>query len=182
MMSETNNPILSLGTLGWDQGFEATGFYPEDLPEDWRLTYLSNELDRVAIPLSLLDELEADDIEEWAEDTHEQFRFYLSVPPDITAGAQAAALARLSPLQEQLLGVIALQPLTVDEVLAEEVSSLQKDGAIALVETVDELSPMGMRRLIERLRAEQIDTLLFAPGPGLIVNLENAETISSLLG
>jgi hypothetical protein len=41
---------------------------------------------------------------------------------------------------------------------------------------------MVMRELLERLKEQQVDTLLFVPGAGLIANLANAETISALLG
>ncbi len=178
-MSETYTPQLKLGTVGWEDGFEQSGFFPEDLPEDWRLTYLSNELDRVAIPLSALDDLEEEDIEEWAEDTHQQFGFFLLLPEEVDAEEREAALQLLAPLGEQLLGVVTPQQLSIE---AEGVHALQCDGVVAWVETRGELSPMAMRQLIEKLNEIGADTLLFVPGTGLVANLANAETISSLLG
>ncbi len=178
-MSEAYNPQLKLGTVGWEQGFEQSGFFPEDLPQDWRLTYLSNELDRVAIPLSVLEAVEPEAVEAWAEDVHEQFGFYLLLPDEVEGQRRERALRQLSPLEGQLLGGITVQPVTLEGV--EGVCSLQCDGAVAVVETRGELSPMAMRRLIERLNELEADTLLFVPGSGLVANLANAETITSLL-
>lgn len=179
-MSETYTPQLKLGTVGWENGFEQSGFFPEDLPADWHLTYLSNELDRAAIPLTALEGLEQEDIEEWAEDTHEQFGFFLLIPEEATAEEREVAQHLLSPLREQLLGVISLQSASTDRF--EGVLSLQSEGTVAVAEVEGELSPMAMRQLIEKLNDLGADTLLFVPGAGLVANLANAETISSLLG
>lgn len=181
-MSETYTPQLKLGTVGWEVGFERSGFFPEDLPEDWRLTYLSNEVDLVAIPLAGLDGVEQEDIEEWAEDTHEQFGFFLLVSAQTTVEQQEAALQLLSPLGEKLLGVIASQASLSLEEDSGGAYSLQYDGEVAWVEVAGELPPMAMRQLIEQLSEIEVDTLLFVPGAGLIANLANAETIASLLG
>ncbi|MBT8007729.1 MAG: DUF72 domain-containing protein [Gammaproteobacteria bacterium] len=192
-MSEAHSPQLKLGTIGWEQGFEADHFYPDDLPEDWRLTYLSNELDRVAIPVLALQGVDEETVEEWEEDTHEQFRFYLWATSSDTPSQVAEALEQLSPLGEKLCAVLSEQPLTLNfstvllqpQTLKEtmgEIQLLSVGGEVAIVEAQQELSPMVMRELLERLKGQQVDTLLFVPEAGLIANLANAETISALLG
>jgi hypothetical protein len=105
----------------------------------------------------------------------------------------AEALEQLSPLGEKLCAVLSEQPLTLNfsTVLLQpqrlkeavgEIQSLSVGGEVAIVEVQQELSPMVMRELLERLKEQQVDTLLFVPGAGLIANLANAETISALLG
>lgn len=52
------------------------GFYPADLPEDWRLDFYCNEFRAVVVPIEIWQKIDADDLEEWQENAHEQFRFY----------------------------------------------------------------------------------------------------------
>jgi hypothetical protein len=182
-MSASYTPQLKLGTVGWESGFEQSGLYPEDLPQEWRLTYLSNECDRVAIPLARLDGVDEAAVEEWAEDTHAQFAFYLLAPSGATAAQIGRALAQLEPLAERLLGVVRGEPCPLQGAeAAAEVVQLRVDGEVALVETDKALSPMALRQLIEQLNRAGVETLLFVPGSGLVANLANAETIAALLG
>jgi hypothetical protein len=40
---------LLLGVVGWDREDWVGCYYPEDLPEDWRLAYLANDADAVML-------------------------------------------------------------------------------------------------------------------------------------
>lgn len=174
-MSEKHTPQLRLGTVGWNRGFEAAGFYPEDLPEEWRLTYLSNELDCVLIPAALLDSVDRETFEEWVEDTHERFGFYTE-----EGGKQPSWVSEL--LGEQWLGNVSFEIVSDQALAAEGIDQLQIGNQVAVVEVAGELSPMAMRKLLERLKIDQVDTLLWQPGPGLVTNLSHAQTIAALLG
>lgn len=50
-MSNFNPPRrLLLGTVGWERADWLAGYYPDDLPPDWRLAYYGNDCDCVFIP------------------------------------------------------------------------------------------------------------------------------------
>lgn len=213
--SEEKVPLLQLGLLGWSDGFRRSGFFPDDLPSEWRLTYLSNELDCVAVPAEALHGLNSEMVEEWAEDTHDQFGFYLFLADcNPRQGEQRyrfrGLLQQLEPLGDQLVGILVgadcmasdiallqrvlqgegrqelpvcrLAELHSDGLSVEGVCSLQGGNGVALLHAKRELTPMAMRRVVELLKREGIDTLLFVPAEGLRANLQNVETISTLLG
>ncbi len=214
-MSEEKRPLLQLGLLGWGDGLQKSGFFPDDLPSEWRLTYLSNELDCVAVPLEGLHDLDPEMVEEWAEDTHDRFGFYLLLPGFNPRQEDQLHLFRnllqqLEPLGEQLVGILVGADRTESDIsllqhmlqregrsqvplcqltdlhpegLSEEgICSLQGGDGVALLHAERELTPMAMRRVVELLRSEGVNTLLFVPAEGLRVNLQSAETISELLG
>jgi len=66
---------IVVGACDWDHPQWRKTFYPEDLPEDWRLSYYANEFSAVLVPQEKWQSEEAD-FEQWAEDVPEGFRFY----------------------------------------------------------------------------------------------------------
>ena len=78
--SDIENPLILLMSRGWDHDGWENEFYPDDLPQDWRLSYYANEFHGVVVPET--DWLEINDCEEWVENVHEEFRFYLELTTD----------------------------------------------------------------------------------------------------
>lgn len=68
---------LVIGARGWDHPQWAGSFFPDDLPEDWRLTYYSNEFSGVLVPVSLWRVADAKSVRAWKEAVAEEFLFYL---------------------------------------------------------------------------------------------------------
>ncbi len=66
---------MQIGSIDWNHFHWFDSFYPESLPEEWRLTYYANEFPCVLLPAAL-----ASDIGRWQEDTHETFRFHVAFP------------------------------------------------------------------------------------------------------
>jgi len=66
---------IRVGACGWDQTHWQGSFFPDDLPDDWRLSYYANEFSTVLVPEY---EWKAADVdfEQWAEDVPDDFRFY----------------------------------------------------------------------------------------------------------
>ncbi len=75
---------MQIGSIDWNHPRWTDSFYPESLPEEWRLTYYANEFPCVLLPAA-----RAVDASRWPEDTHGTFRFYLAF-----AGAAALELER----------------------------------------------------------------------------------------
>jgi len=76
--------VIRVGACGWDQRHWQGNFFPDDLPDDWRLAYYANEFSAVLVPEN--EWCAADvDFEQWAEDVPDDFKFYLltrSLPED----------------------------------------------------------------------------------------------------
>jgi hypothetical protein len=79
----SNRPCRASGTLigarGWDHDAWVGGFYPEDLPADWRLSYYANAFRAVLVPADELHRADPDVLGQWTADVPEAFGFYLEV-------------------------------------------------------------------------------------------------------
>lgn len=75
-MALSDQAVL-LGALGWEWPEWVRGFYPEDMPEDWRLTFYNTQFGCVFLPAGLWREASVQTLEQWADDTHDQFLFLL---------------------------------------------------------------------------------------------------------
>ncbi len=105
---------VRVGACGWDPS-GLTGFYPDDLPEDWQLGYYANEFTAVWVPASDLPQDE-DELETWL-DVPEEFRFYIGVN-DAEQQDVSATLQRLQPrLGKRLAGVSSVEVGELDETL-----------------------------------------------------------------
>jgi len=70
---------IRVGACDWQHPQWQHNFYPDDLPQDWRLSYYANELSTVLVPQARWQahwQAEDADFEQWAEDVPEGFRFY----------------------------------------------------------------------------------------------------------
>jgi len=91
---------LRLGALGWNHANWQDSFYPDDLPADWQLGFYANEFNSVLVPEA---EWRANlhELEGWAEEVPENFRFYLQM-----VQRDEAEVAHLSGLLGQSLGAV----------------------------------------------------------------------------
>jgi len=69
---------LNIGAYGWKHEDWSGNFYPDDLPQDWQLTYYSNAFNCVLVPVEYWCEQKMPDCEEWLESVHEEFRFHIA--------------------------------------------------------------------------------------------------------
>jgi hypothetical protein len=113
-MANTYNEII-VSARGWMQPSWNGTFYPDDLPEDWRLSYYSNEFSAVVVPASEWVGLDTVEIERWVEDVPEEFLFYLEIEDPLTDWEQTAEV--INPLGDRLGGLL-LRPIEVGADLA----------------------------------------------------------------
>ena len=94
---------IDLVPRGWEQESWIREFYPDDLPEEWRLCYFANEFSSVLLPRATWMGVADDVVTEWAADLPAQFRIYLE-------GACAAHWGKLgrvlSAFGERVAGVV----------------------------------------------------------------------------
>jgi hypothetical protein len=81
-MSGTENELAELvvGARGWEHAQWLEAYYPDDLPEDWRLDYYANEFGCVVLPPEVWMTSDEKVIEQWLEDVEDDFLFYLELP------------------------------------------------------------------------------------------------------
>lgn len=96
---------------GWHYPDWHGDFYPDDLPEDWRLAYYGNEFRAVVVPAAYWETVDSVEVERWVEDTREQFTFYLEVVDLATDWDRFERL--LAPLFPRTGGIL-LRPTMVD--------------------------------------------------------------------
>lgn len=72
--------LVYLGAIGWEHEAWRGDFYPEDLPEDWRLSFYNTRFRCVYLPFELWRNAAADAVAGWLHDTHEGFHFVLGAP------------------------------------------------------------------------------------------------------
>jgi hypothetical protein len=65
----------------WDRPDWYGAFYPEDLPEDWRLTYFANAFESVLVPAAVWQKAALGRLAQWAGDVPPRFCFYLELGP-----------------------------------------------------------------------------------------------------
>ena len=128
-MKNTHTDII-VAAHGWSHPGWAEKFYPEDLPEDWQLSYYSNEFRAVVVPAAAWSTGDPLEIERWVEDVSEDFVFYLEVVGLQTDWAKLAEAVK--PMGEQLGGIL-LRPVEVDADLSMIASCLDEAVPIAPV-------------------------------------------------
>ncbi len=103
---------ILVGARGWDHPSWLGEFYPEDLPEDWRLAYYANAFRSVLVPAQVLVRVHESAFAGWVEDVPAGFRFYLEVSTELVAayaGESAPFVERIGPLAA-LVGGVVLRP------------------------------------------------------------------------
>ena len=100
----------------WHSNWENT-FYPDDLPEDWRFSYYSNEFSALFLRYREWSTLPRETLEAWMEDCDPHFQFLLELD---LAQYSSAAEAQLQILQPQLA-------LLVLRGSADEINAASKD-------------------------------------------------------
>lgn len=94
---------FEVGAFDWQQPAWQEDYYPDEMPDEWRLTFYANEFRCVLVPAQRWRDADAG---AWSEEVNDPFRFYfeLAQPDDVLR------LARLIPdLQPALAGAVILQ-------------------------------------------------------------------------
>jgi len=96
-MSLAIDPSLDVVPEGWWALGDAAAFYPEDLPDDWRLAYFANQFRAVLVPRAAWQAQPALDCAAWRSDVHTGFRFFLECQPAIDSQSMTLAANALGP-------------------------------------------------------------------------------------
>jgi hypothetical protein len=83
----TSLPLVLVGAMGWDKPDWRGRFYPDDLPDDWLLSYYNTQYQAVYLPATVWPAASGATWAQWLEDTQDGFCFVLepgesaAVPP-----------------------------------------------------------------------------------------------------
>ena len=110
---------LNIGAYGWKHENWSGGFYPDDLPQDWQLTYYSNAFNCVLVPVEYWCEREVPDCEDWLESVHDEFRFHIACDE---------RLLECVPLEELKASLNILKPVLASLVFLPADSSGSESG------------------------------------------------------
>ena len=161
---------------GWDHAAWSGGFYPEDLPAEWRLTYYANEFPAVIVPATAWGEAPAEQARQWYADTPEGFGFLVEGTPP--AGVETA-------LAERLVATLGPGEGDLPRLAWPEAGEVATTAGIALTRlTAEAATPPALRVAWEALSGSGASAgfLVIDGEAGVPEALERARTVAELMG
>lgn len=96
-------PAVTIAAAGWWGLADADAYYPDDLPEDWRLGYFANDHPAVYVPAPAWQGQPVESLRAWRDDVNQGFRFFLE-HPSTDAPAAPTLTQAVTALGERLGG------------------------------------------------------------------------------
>lgn len=93
MTPSTPLPDLLVTTRGWQHPDWDSSFYPDDMPDDWRLSYFANNFAGVLVSAEECEKLDIATAQAWLDELEGDFDFYLEA--DVSAGLKELLADRL---------------------------------------------------------------------------------------
>ena len=118
---------MLIGTYGWRHPQWVGTYYPEDMPEDWWLSYYSNEFSVVLVPEADILCTDKGEIEAWPDNVEDDFLFFIGFN-DLNNWAKTLSL--LEPVWP-LIGGFALND-----------QSAEPENFIEIVSGLSEVAPV----------------------------------------
>jgi len=123
---------ILIGANGWLHDEWSEQFYPDDLPDEWRLGYYGNEFSVVLVPASYWEQ-GADTVTEWLEETDESPRFVCEWPAETKTGTDVEKLLTLfSMLSDRVLGILIPVNDTPDQSMLSLLERLSQDYPVCI--------------------------------------------------
>ena len=96
-----SNHQVSVGAVGWTHPHWQGGFYPDDLPEDWMLSYYNTQFQAVYLPASVWRDASEATWQRWLTDSQEGFTFVLEPAGDPAVPPASGRVLLASPEWEK---------------------------------------------------------------------------------
>jgi hypothetical protein len=124
-------PHINLGAYGWRHAHWLDTFYPPDLPQDWQLTYYSNEFNAVMVPADYWHTDTGPDYADWLDNVHPGFQFFVECHARMLDQISSAVLGEyLENLRPQLSALVFLDD-------RQQMPEAVKDQFAALIEILE---------------------------------------------
>lgn len=160
------NESILIGTRGWCCA-PGSGFYPAELPDDWRFSYYCNNLRSVLVPQETWDHAQRADVAQWQEDSDPAFRFVIELPATLspleTLSRREQALEKfletLEPISSRIAGLLLRIPPDAAGLSGEHETFLNQLATIA---------PLCVDLPDERSRTPAVQAMLERQGASLV--------------
>ncbi len=160
-----------VGTIGWDHDNWVGNFYPDDLPDDWRFAYYSNDYRAVLVTADHFKAADKEAVSEWVEDCDEAFGFVVEIPQFCLdkAGVDSLQvfLGDIASLHSRTRGFL----LSLGETTSQIVAQLQPR-----IELLQEFGPVCIDFENESETSDQLMQLMAEYNVGLCWHPETNET------
>ncbi|HJX57962.1 MAG TPA: hypothetical protein VJ325_04530 [Thiobacillus sp.] len=123
----TPNPLVLVGASGWQHPAWRGGFYPEDLPDDWLLSYYNTQLQAVYLPAAVWQAAAEATWAQWLHDTRDGFYFVLE-PAEVAAAKPASERVLLATPEWEAAHVWWLDEAPDLRVLAQRITQQAATG------------------------------------------------------
>ena len=206
-----SNKTLEIGAFGWLHPGWDDSYYPEDLPEDWRLDFYSHHFNVLLMPCDDWKQVSQDDVEQWLSDVKSDFVFFLQLSrvPDQATMQQLQMIKGV--LAERLTGLVwqgdsdvlqsgdiaVLQGIAAvlidndNSVAAQQMQCCWRDGRevqstiLGFISAEQATDTRALRKLIEAFLQQGEDDsdlyLIFEGQPPLIKAMEDTRIIEQML-
>ena len=193
--------------VGWEYPEWLDSFFPDDLPEDWRLSYFSNEFSAVLVPQDYWIEADADQLATWADGVNEDFRFFLEVVSPVELSVCEKLTLSLTPnfggivLSQRLAGtdfeekLSAVEQLTGKVIIMTEVNIgeplpfLVSNANLRIALSITDVDQPDLKvrrtffeRLQERLQPDAEVLLCISGNPPDIESIRQLRQLARLMG
>lgn len=149
-MEESVNPLFYIGSAGWEHPQWEGGFYPDELPPEWRLTFYNTAFPCVYLAYEEWSGRDPQTLRVWVEDTLERFRFVLEANPAGLSDGDKARLEVLAPRIDPIDGqVVWLEGKPDLKRLAGELKELaRRTGPVYLISRDHDLGTMNQAKTL----------------------------------
>jgi hypothetical protein len=93
----TAGHLVLVGACGWQHAAWRARFYPDDLPDDWQLSYYSTQFPAVYLTAPMWQNASAAEWQQWLAETHEGFVFALEPIAEMSPQVASARVVLATP-------------------------------------------------------------------------------------
>jgi len=200
--SEINQQLADLvvGARGWIHEHWMDSYYPDDIPDEWRLGFYANEFNTLLVPWEQWSE-SVEELTEGLEDTADDFHLYLELPDNVqslpahfeTIADEVTALVCVSGAVEDWqqqaadLNTVLLSALPKENAVFQGFFELASDQPmrLVLVDSSAGLDDLALMREQLELALSFADTRLdfiFIDKAPALDAMRNTQMIAELLG
>lgn len=146
---------IHVGACNWQHSSWLGSFYPEDLPEEWRLSYYANEFHTVLVPAYITSTLGRGKLQTLFDDVTSRFIFIFEVDDNSLSDCisnfnsektdQSLIVANFSRSKKEIV----TEDVIIQRADVLKVLNLQNEIVVLRISSINVMNPKKMRQLID---------------------------------